>query len=137
MMTTKKKQLVSFVLPAYREEKNVPLMYDALMKEITQLSGYDYEIIFVNDGSPDSTWEVIQSVCKKDTKVKGVNLSRNFGKEIALTTGVQKASGDAVITLDVDMGNILLLKFLSFWKNGKKDMMSYKTSDFNLACFLV
>lgn len=97
-----KKKFISFVLPAYREEKNIPLIYETLTNECKKLSDYDYEIIFVNDGSPDKTRDVIQSICLQDKKVKWVNLSRNFGKEIALTAGVSHAWGDAVITLDVD-----------------------------------
>ncbi len=97
------KKLISVVLPSYREEKNVPLVYLELTKVLLKITDkYDYEIIFVNDGSPDDTWEEIAKLCDKDERVKGVNLSRNFGKEIALTAGVEVANGDAVITLDGD-----------------------------------
>jgi len=97
------KKLISIVIPAYREEKNIPLIYIKL-KEIlwTIKEKYDYEIIFVNDWSPDDTWEEIEKIALKDKKVKGINLSRNFGKEIALSAWVEAASWEAVITLDWD-----------------------------------
>ena len=59
-------------------------------------------MIFVNDGSPDTTWAEIWRLAQVDQEVKGINFSRNFGKEIALTAGVEQARGDAIITLDVD-----------------------------------
>lgn len=68
-MSTKK--CISIVIPSYREEKNVPLIYQELKDILSTVSGrYDYEIIFVNDGSPDGTWEEIEKLCKLDTKVK-------------------------------------------------------------------
>lgn len=100
------KKLISLVLPAYNEQKNIPLIYDALLHAvIPKISDrYDIEMIFVNDGSSDegkTRWE-IAILWQKDPRVKGINLSRNFGKEIALTAGIEAAKGEAVITLDVD-----------------------------------
>lgn len=95
-------KLISIVIPAYREEKNIPLIYDELVAILHPLKWYDYEIIFVNDGSPDRTWQAIERLCDKDTRVRWVNLSRNFGKELALTAWLESTEGDAVITLDAD-----------------------------------
>ncbi len=65
------KKLISIVLPSYREEKNVSLIYNELQKVLLKISDrYDYEIIYVNDGSPDNTWEEIVKICEKDKKVK-------------------------------------------------------------------
>ena len=76
------KKLLSIVIPAYNEEKNIPLIYQELRKVLEKVfDKYDYEIIFVNDGSKDNTWEEIVKLAKKDKKVKGINFSRNFGKE--------------------------------------------------------
>ena len=86
------KKLISVVLPSYREEKNVPLVYNELIKVLLKITDkYDYEIIFVNDGSPDNTWEEILKLCEKDERVKGVNLSRNFEHQAALTAGYSAA----------------------------------------------
>ncbi len=95
--------LISLVLPAYREEQNIRLIYDELRKVLSTLEGrYNYEIIYVNDGSTDHTWQEIETLCHTDSHVKGVDLSRNFGKELALTAGIEAARGDVIITLDVD-----------------------------------
>ena len=73
------KKLISFVVPAYREEKNISLFYCEFKKTFTNLEKkYDYELIFVNDGSPDETWAEILKICEIDENVKGINLSRNF-----------------------------------------------------------
>jgi len=74
----KNKQLISLVIPAYKEEKNIPLIYAEIQKTLVSISKYDFEIIFVNDGSPDTTWLEIEKLCKADKSVKGINLSRNF-----------------------------------------------------------
>ena len=115
------KKLISIVLPSYREEKNVPLIYRELSEVLQKISEkYEYEIIFVNDGSPDNTWEEILKLCEKDDRVKGVNLSRNFGKEVALSAGVDMASSDAVITLDGDGQHPVekIPLFIEEWENG-------------------
>lgn len=79
------------------------LVYKELVPVLKHLSEqYDYEVIFVDDGSPDGTWDEIVRICADDSNVKGIHLSRNFGKEIALTAGIEYARGDAVITLDGD-----------------------------------
>ena len=94
--------LLSIVIPAYREEKNISYIYEELIRVLDTLTGYDYEIVFVNDGSPDRTWQEIEKLCEIDRRVKGVNLSRNFGKELALTAWLEFASWEAVITIDAD-----------------------------------
>ena len=95
--------LISIVITAYREDNNIPLIYDELIQVFHSIRDrYRYEIIFVNDGSPDRTWHAIEQLCDTDTHVKGVNLSRNFGKELAITAGLELSSGDVVITLDAD-----------------------------------
>lgn len=97
------KKLISLVIPAYREENNISLIYQELNKVLNKVSDkYDYEIIFINDGSPDNTWEEISKVCEFDYKVKWIDLSRNFGKEIALTSWIEESLWDAIITLDCD-----------------------------------
>jgi len=93
---------LSVILPVFNEQ-------DSIESSIIHLAGVldtlktDYEIIFVDDGSSDDTWRFIQKESKKNKKIKGVSLSRNFGKERALYAGLQKASGDAVITMDGDL----------------------------------
>lgn len=83
-MATKRK-LISLVIPAYREEKNIPLIYAEIKKILLTWKKYDFEIIFINDGSPDATWIEISKLCDNDKRVMGINLSRNFGHQAALT----------------------------------------------------
>ncbi len=76
---TSSQQLISLVIPAYREEKNIPLLYKEIQDTLSPLKkNYTFEIIFINDGSPDTTWSEIENLAKKDSQVKGINLSRNF-----------------------------------------------------------
>lgn len=95
--------LVSVVIPCYREQENISSIYSDLTQVLNNLASYyDYEIIFVNDGSPDYTWMEIQKLCSQDPKVKWVNLSRNFGKEVALTAWLESSLWNIVVTLDAD-----------------------------------
>jgi dolichol-phosphate mannosyltransferase len=116
---SQKKKLISLVIPAYREEKNIPLIYEEIQKILSQIKKYDFEIIFVNDGSPDTTWLEIEKLCVTNETVKGINLSRNFGKEISLTAGIEAALGDAVITLDGDGQHPVeeIPNFITQWEN--------------------
>lgn len=97
-----KKGLISIVAPAYNEETNIESFYKRI-DEIFKTIEYDYEIIFVNDGSVDNTANVIKPLNVKDNRVKLVNLSRNFGKEIALSAGIDYINGDAAVIIDVDL----------------------------------
>ena len=97
------KKLISIVLPAYNEEKNISIIYNDLLKILSTINNkYDFEIIYVNDWSNDNTWSEIVKICQKNKKIVWINFSRNFWKEIALTAWVEKSSWDAVITMDVD-----------------------------------
>ena len=95
-------KMLSVVLPAYNEEqmikKTAQVVGDLLEKE--QIS---YELVFVNDGSKDHTWEKILELKEERAHIKGVCFSRNFGKEAALYAGLERAKGDYVITMDVDL----------------------------------
>jgi polyisoprenyl-phosphate glycosyltransferase len=113
-------QLLSIVIPAYREEKNISFIYNELVAVFNELPQYDFEIVYVNDGSPDGTWKEIEKLCESDTRVKGINLSRNFGKELALTAGLEYASGDAIITIDADGQHPVekIPAFIEKWEEG-------------------
>lgn len=95
-------KLLSIVIPAYRESQNISMIYKSTLSVIKNIDDLDYEFIFVNDGSPDNTRLAIKAVCLQDKKVKWVNLSRNFGKEVAISAWIQYAVGDAVLTIDAD-----------------------------------
>ena len=115
------KKTLSFVLPVYNEEENIVPIYSELLQVMKDLQGlYEYEIIFVNDGSTDKSWTVIAQLCRKDIHTHGVNLSRNFGKEIALSAGINESQGDCVITLDSDGQHPVekIPDFLKYWEEG-------------------
>ena len=98
------KKLLSFVIPAYCEQENLRPLYQAIQSVMEKrLPDYVWEIIFVDDGSPDQSGQVLVELSAQDENCKAVELSRNFGKEIALSAGVDYASGDAVICLDSDL----------------------------------
>ena len=97
-------KIISFVIPVYQEKDNLVLMYEALQYMMSgQSDQYDWEVIFVNDGSPDGSGEILEKLSQKEARCRVIELSRNFGKEIALSAGVDYAKGDAVIFLDADL----------------------------------
>lgn len=93
---------ISIISPEYKGEKMVQELVNRCVAAVTAIT-YDYEIILVNDASPDNTWAEIEKVCAKNTKVKGINLSRNFGQHYAITAGLTYATGDWVIVMDCDL----------------------------------
>ena len=113
------KKLLSIVIPAYNEEKNIPLIYEELKKVLEKIKEkYDYEIIFVNDWSKDNTWEEIVKLAEKDKNVKGINFSRNFGHQAALTAWLENAKWDVIVSMDADMQDppSLVLEMLKKWE---------------------
>lgn len=95
--------LISLVVPCYNEEEALPFLYNALCDVRKEVSNYDFEFIFVNDGSKDKTSEVIKKLALEDKDVKYIIFSRNFGKEAAMYAGLSKAKGDLVAIMDADM----------------------------------
>lgn len=121
-MKTKKK-LISIVSPAYNEEKNISKMIGEVVRVMRSLSSrYDYEYILVDDGSCDGTWKEIIKEAKRNRKIKGVSLSRNFGQQLALTAGIDRARGAAVIYCDSDLQHPppLFPKLIEKWEKGVK-----------------
>ena len=94
---------ISLVVPCYNEEEVLPYFYEEFCRVSKMLSGYQIEVIFVNDGSKDRTLEVVKEMAKKDSRVKYLSFSRNFGKEAAIYAGFQHADGDYVAMLDADL----------------------------------
>lgn len=94
---------ISAIIPCYNEEQALPYLYEELIKVTQQMSGQEFEFIFVNDGSKDKTLQVIKELRKKDNRVRYVSFSRNFGKEAAIYAGLEAATGDYVAMLDADL----------------------------------
>ncbi len=95
---------LSVVIPVYNEEENIPKLYEEL-KEVLERLPYDYEIIFVDDGSTDRTPQILEELAKKDPRIKVIRFRRNYGQTAAMYAGFQYASGDVVITMDGDLQN--------------------------------
>lgn len=94
---------ISIISPVYLAENLIPELVARLHVSLSQLAQDDYEIVLVEDGSPDKSWEVIQSICEKDPKVKGIKLSRNFGQHYAISAGLKYAKGDWIVVMDCDL----------------------------------
>lgn len=92
--------MFSIVIPAYNEEKR---LYSNVNEIVKYMQKYDYELVLVDDGSKDKTWDIITQLHNENNNIKGIRFSRNFGKEYALCAGVAEAKGDAVITMDSDL----------------------------------
>lgn len=112
---------LTLIVPVFNEEEAIP----RFLEEITAtLQGLDaaLEILFIDDGSRDRTYEVILEEAAKDARVRFIKLSRNFGKEVALTAGLEMARGDAVVPMDVDLQDPpeLILEFVRLWRAGYK-----------------
>lgn len=93
---------ISVVVPLFNEEESLPELY-AWIDRVMKANGYSYEVIFVNDGSTDRSWEVIEQLRKQSDTVKGIKFRRNYGKSPALYCGFERAQGDVVITMDADL----------------------------------
>lgn len=93
---------ISVVIPLLNEEESLPELH-AWIGRVMEQKGFQYEILFVDDGSTDSSWKIISELAEKDAHVKGVKFNRNYGKSAALNTGFKNAKGDVVITMDADL----------------------------------
>lgn len=102
MAETLKQGLLSVVLPSYNEEASIPRAAETITALLTQAQ-IDHELVFVDDGSRDNSWNVIQSQCAVFPQVRGVKFSRNFGKEAAIFAGLAQAKGDCVVVMDCDL----------------------------------
>jgi len=115
-----RKKTISFAIPCYNEEENIPIVYREVKKIFNQLKKYDYEMIFVDNGSLDKTRGEITKLAKKDKKVKGIFLSRNFGPEASGHAALDHATGDAVIGLPADLQEPpeMIPHFIKKWEEG-------------------
>lgn len=121
---TKTKELISIVIPCYNEEDVVDLCHTAVTDVIGDLP-YNFEIIYVNDGSTDATQDLLEKIHAKDKRAIIINLSRNFGKEAAMTAGIDNATGDALIILDADLQDppSLIPDIIKMWKDTDADVV--------------
>lgn len=117
------KKLVSIIIPVFNEEKNISVAYTECSKVMDTLSRrYEYEFVFIDDGSSDNSWIELEKLTIRDQRVKVISFSRNFGKEVALTAGINHCNGDACILFDCDLQYPveLLPQFIKKWKEGNE-----------------
>ena len=125
---------ISIIIPVYNEQENIPLIYERLIGVIGGLAEqYQTEIIFIDDGSADKSLQVLEGLADKDQKVKLIQFSRNFGKEIAVSAGLFTANGEAVIMIDADLQHPpeLLGQFLEKWQNGAEVVIGIREKNKN------
>lgn len=129
------KKKISIILCCYNESVNIPIIYEAILSNIKLLENkYDFEIIFVNDGSSDLTEEAIEKICQINSSVFYVEFSRNFGHQNALKAGLDYSSGDCVISMDSDMQHPphIIFQFLEKWEEGYDIVYTRRMVDGNL-----
>ncbi|MBC7764694.1 glycosyltransferase family 2 protein [Microbacteriaceae bacterium] len=124
------KKLISVLIPAYNEEEVLPLLVERLGKLANDNDAYNFEFLFVNDGSRDRTLEMIETYAKKDDSISYINLSRNFGKEIAMIAGFDYVKGDAMVIIDADLQDPpeLIPEMIKFWEEGYDDVFARRRS---------
>jgi len=124
------KKLISLLIPVYNEEKNIPILYHETEKTIAKhLEKYNFEYIFVDDGSSDESVKILEFYAKKDPKIKIIELSKNFGKEIALTAGIHYVDSDALVIMDADLQHPpkLISTFIQKWEEGYEIVATKRT----------
>jgi glycosyltransferase involved in cell wall biosynthesis len=127
-MTKHKK--ISILIPAYNEEAVLGTLYQRLTKLANETPKYTFEFLFINDGSRDRTLEMIKEYAEKDNRITYINLSRNFGKEIAMIAGLDHITGDATVIIDADLQDPpeLIPQMITFWEEGYDDVYARRRS---------
>jgi glycosyltransferase involved in cell wall biosynthesis len=124
------RKLISIITPLYNEEKNIPLFYEAVNKVVKDLP-YQFEVIFVDDGSRDTSVMVVKNLKETNVSIKILELSRNFGKEIATTAGIEAATGHAAVIIDSDLQHPIEMipQFITKWEEGYDVVIGVRTVD--------
>ena len=124
-----KPKLISIVAPFYNESEGVDLFYQAITRLMDRLPSYSFEVVCVDDGSRDDTLVRLVALAEKDPRFQVVELSRNFGKESALTAGIDSARGDAIIPIDSDLQDPpeLITELVREWEGGAEVVLARRT----------
>lgn len=124
------KHLVTILLPAYNEEASMSRLEASMLEIASANDGYEWEFLMVNDGSRDNTLKYMQELHKRDSRFAYIDLSRNYGKEVAMLAGFDYARGDAVIVMDADMQHPInvIPEMLKYWQEGYDDVYARRRS---------
>ena len=121
---------VSILVPCYNEEQTLPLLYPELKNLMDSQSSYEWEVLFVNDGSKDNTINIIKAFRLADKRVNYIDLTRNFGKENAMLAGFDYVTGDCMVILDADLQDppSLIPQMLEYWEQGYQDVYAKRAN---------
>lgn len=121
---------ISVVIPMYNEEEVVKTSYLRMQKVLEELKQYDYEMIFINDGSKDKTLELLEEIAQNNKKVKILSFARNFGHQAAVTAGIRYVTGDAIVIIDADLQDPpeLLPEMIALWEEGNEVIYGQRKS---------
>lgn len=122
--------MISIIIPSYNEEGNVEHTAEVVIG-IMEKNDIPFELVFINDGSSDSTWDRLEEMAQRDERIVAVNFSRNFGKESAIFAGLETASGDAVVLMDCDLQHPpeTIVEMYKIWKNNDVDVVEGRKAD--------
>ena len=121
---------ISILVPCYNEEQSLPLLYPELTKLMDGNPGYEWELLFINDGSCDNTLELLRQYHEQDKRVNYVSLTRNFGKEAAMLAGFDYVTGDCMVIIDADLQDPpeLIPEMVKWWEQGYEDVYAKRKS---------
>lgn len=121
---------ITIIVPSYNEEEALPYLYERLNTMMNELNQYEFEVLFIDDGSKDRTIELIKELKNNDDRISYVKFSRNFGKETAMIAGLDYATGDAVIFIDADLQDPpeLIPELIKYWEEGYDDVYARRSS---------
>lgn len=115
---------ITLLIPVYNEEESLPILIDRLNELTKKIKNYNFEMLFVNDGSTDKTLDLLKDYASKDERVSYIDFSRNYGKEVAMIAGIDHVRGDSMVVLDADLQDPpeLIPKMIKHWEEGYDDV---------------
>lgn len=119
---------ISILLPAYNEAESIPKLKLCMQQVVENNSNYQWEFLLINDGSTDNTLNIIKELCKENKQYHYLDLSRNFGKEIAIMAGIDYVDSDAIIIMDADMQHPIdtISEMIRYWEEGYEDIYAQR-----------
>ncbi len=119
---------ITILLPTYNEVESLPLLKECMLQVLADNSEYNWNFLIINDGSTDHTLEIVKELCNENEHFHYIDLSRNYGKEIAIMAGLDNAKGDAVIIMDADMQHPIdiIPEMIEYWKEGYEDIYAQR-----------
>ena len=121
---------ITLLIPVYNEESVLPQLFKRLDEFTKNTPNYQFEFLFINDGSTDKSFSIIAEQSKKDSRISYINLSRNFGKEIAMIAGIDHVKSDALVIIDADLQDPpeLVQEMISYWEDGYNDVYARRNN---------